>query len=1380
MKVMHVFLIFLLLPAALCFGRGKKGSAPEPIDLTKPHGIWDFKSGRRFNLGPTGMTGFFATEEYSTRQIQVRYIAKGSPAFGKIRPGDIILGVNGTPLSEVKGSRIVFLGNLIDEAETEVKGGRITFSIWRDDNYLARLVQTKATLREFDVADYRDVLRSVFKTEADLERYQADKKSKYMSADVLLATYKDLPIQARNLDVTLKLEVLGSYSETSPWDCPKVARIRERGLKHLADRIRKNPEIYVFRSGHRDGGRKSWNHLFSLLALLATDNPEYIELVKKVTHMDKSLDPPAGVAPEYWVSCDGRTWFSAYRLMYLGEYCLRTGDKEALPKLRSIARAVSRNQSAGGTWGHGQSSPSKVMNWKKGMCSGNYGAMNQAGGVCFFGLTLAQKAGINAPDVDEAVRLCANFNATWVDIGAVPYGFHEPTTKFIDSNGKNGPPGLAFNVLGDAYKAKYFGLTSAAATSEGYRTGHGGSTFGNLWPPLGASYLGKQATVEWMRRVRPYYTMLRRHDGSFTYAGKHGMGEEFTEGGLFDPTAMAVLRYCVPFGRLYMTGRGSTPAMQATDREIMHLKDIIGTADKPWNEIPSRELIARLDNFSPNVREHRYIPELIKRHEAGDATVVPALFEALEHPDNRARAGAMAVIAKLGKELSLKALPQARKSLTDPADVVAIQAVELFKAAYAPNYPKDALETLLKVAVIKGREKTCDKGNALFALAKCLICESSNFSRDPYGQGLEPEFVRHVLQRFLSMDPRNDLAGGMLQNWPRDAVVKTAGAVYFAASTRQINGKMFAGGGERGFRALLRKYDYEEVGTTTMETAIRRMRLPRLVETLNRDNQNLGRRNYYPENLAPNPAGAQIILPYFRKYVEAYPVPASLALIQTIERAGRPESARSLRQEAMALFYQDLDARKTKEEKVKFCRWVLVPSQKFWFRQLAAQKALLELIGIEAIPHLIPYIWHEYWPLADQARDLIRSIKGPEAEKALVEVATGKDPYAAAAALDLLGQRRDPAGATVGRRLLATHPDHRVRGSASTALMGGSKCAAVEEILESMKTMTLIMDGWMGGELLGRYEEALLLGAQDPTAGATVCAAIRKLIPAAPESIRGTLFFVIGRVGGKENLELLKSIATGKTVCARIKGNVVKEIEADDIDNEQIGASLSQGTSAENDDGDGPVDDAEGDHRKMQDLDIRNAIEAISFSRDVAATQMMLHILNHYKETEHADFVMRTVYRRFVNGGNVLGQVPEEVYLDLARRIFEIKKNGVTLEWIGALKTQKSFDLLFQMMKGNAKSETLLLHATTNLEKYANERSRVLSKEERLSLAAFLAGPRDFVAEIVAKPVEKTWGRTDGTKGAGNRQKRDAAMATRNELKGALKKLENLIKNLNR
>ena len=69
--------------------------------------------------------------------------------------------------------------------------------------------------------------------------------------------------------IVVKLPVLGTYSATAPYDCPKSKRILEQGCKALAKRIagpsyRQSP---ITRS-------------LNALALLASGNPEYLPLVK--------------------------------------------------------------------------------------------------------------------------------------------------------------------------------------------------------------------------------------------------------------------------------------------------------------------------------------------------------------------------------------------------------------------------------------------------------------------------------------------------------------------------------------------------------------------------------------------------------------------------------------------------------------------------------------------------------------------------------------------------------------------------------------------------------------------------------------------------------------------------------------------------------------------------------------------------------------------------------------------------------------------------------------------------------------------------------------------------------------------------------------------
>ena len=71
-------------------------------------------------------------------------------------------------------------------------------------------------------------------------------------------------------EVVVKLPVLGSYSATAPFDCPKSKRILEQGCKALAEKVAKS-------SHQEDPIVRSLN----ALALLASGDPAYLPLVKK-------------------------------------------------------------------------------------------------------------------------------------------------------------------------------------------------------------------------------------------------------------------------------------------------------------------------------------------------------------------------------------------------------------------------------------------------------------------------------------------------------------------------------------------------------------------------------------------------------------------------------------------------------------------------------------------------------------------------------------------------------------------------------------------------------------------------------------------------------------------------------------------------------------------------------------------------------------------------------------------------------------------------------------------------------------------------------------------------------------------------------------------
>lgn len=133
--------------------------------------------------------------------------------------------------------------------------------------------------------------------------------------------------------IELKLQVMGSYSDASPYNCPKAKKILEQGLAVLA----KNPD--------KDNGLHT-----NELALLAAGRPEDIEMVRKSARAVAASTPEVEAL---WKESDHggmRTWHHGYNNLFLCEYYLATGDKTVLPAIRSYTTTIARGQGVFGTW----------------------------------------------------------------------------------------------------------------------------------------------------------------------------------------------------------------------------------------------------------------------------------------------------------------------------------------------------------------------------------------------------------------------------------------------------------------------------------------------------------------------------------------------------------------------------------------------------------------------------------------------------------------------------------------------------------------------------------------------------------------------------------------------------------------------------------------------------------------------------------------------------------------------------------------------------------------------------------------------------------------------------------------------------------------------
>ena len=458
-------------------------------------------------------------------------------------------------------------------------------------------------------------------------------------------------------EVALKLPVLGNYSATAPFDCPKSKRILELGCEALAKRI--------LAPGYKpDPIPRSLN----ALALLASGNPKYLPLVKK------EAEWAAGFS-----SKSMQTWHYGYVTTLLAEYVLATGDTSVLPGLRRLALEAAHGQSAVGSWGHGFARPDGRL--------GGYGMMNSPGVPLTISLVLARSAGVKEPAVDLAIERSAKLLRFYIGKGSIPYGDHHPWTETHDDNGKNGMAAVLFNLLGEANGAEFFSRMSVASHGPERDCGHTGNFFNMLWAMPGVALSGPNATGAWTKEFGGWYSDLARQwDGTFAHQGPPEPGRDSYHG--WDASGGYLLACAMPLKKIHLTGKrpSAVPQLDADAAQSLIL-DGRGWNNKDrktaYDKLDVAQLLTRLGSWSPTVRE-RAAAALARRK----GMTVPPLLELLESPRIEARYGACDALGSLGGAAA-PAVPALRKSLQHPDLWLRVQAADALAAIGRP-----AMETL--------------------------------------------------------------------------------------------------------------------------------------------------------------------------------------------------------------------------------------------------------------------------------------------------------------------------------------------------------------------------------------------------------------------------------------------------------------------------------------------------------------------------------------------------------------------------------------------------------------------------------------------------------------------------------------------------------------
>jgi hypothetical protein len=511
-----------------------------------------------WNLGPTGLRGWMFCDKLVTKDARQVLITK----VERNSPAAEVFEV-GDVLLGVSGQPFYFdprteLGRAVTQAETEAGAGKLTLTRWR---------------------------------------------------------------AGEAKEVVVQLPVLGCYSPTAPYDCPKSQRIFELGCEALAARMAK--------ANYPDRGcRDPIPRCLNALALLSSGNAEYLPLVKR----------EAQWAADY--SSDSmQTWHYGYCIMLLAEYVMATGDQSVMPGLRRLALDAAHGQSAVGSWGHGFA--------KKDGRLGGYGMMNAPGLPLTISLVLARQAGVQDPEVARAIEQSARLLRFYIGKGAVPYGDHHPWIETHEDNGKCGMAAVLFNLLGEPDGAEFFSRMSVASHGPERDCGHTGNYFNILWSLPGVAQAGPNATGAWMKEFGGWYFDLARNcDGSFPHQGPPEPGYDSYGG--WDSTGGYLLAYAMPLKKICLTGKSPKLAPQldaATAQALIEdgrgwdNKDRNGTYDR----FSTEQLLERLASWSPIIRE-RAAMALSRRKEVP----LPELLKLLAAPELEARYGACQALVALG------------------------------------------------------------------------------------------------------------------------------------------------------------------------------------------------------------------------------------------------------------------------------------------------------------------------------------------------------------------------------------------------------------------------------------------------------------------------------------------------------------------------------------------------------------------------------------------------------------------------------------------------------------------------------------------------------------------------------------------------------------
>ncbi len=526
---MHAFGVQLFVTMAAIIASSQAAENPPGLpDLTQ--GVTVNRE-QTYNLGATGLRGWIYTKAASNHDSQQGRTTTAARQIlvthvGQQSPADGVVQVNDVILG-AGGKPFAFdarqcLAKAIQEAETDARSGVLQLSLWRN---------------------------------------------------------------GKPKSVRLKLKVMGSYSATAPFNCPKSKLIFDEACKVLE----KEPLTC------------SWAGAVNGLALLATGDAKYLP---KLTEYAHQLGPRS---LKLELKDGSVIWDWGYRNVFLCEYFLLTGDQDVLHAINEYTVTLAKGQSMYGTFGHGVSELTPTGKLHGSIAP--YGPVNAAGLVGNLAIVMGKMCGVNDPEVDPAIERAAKFFGYYVDKGAIPYGEHEAWASH-ENNGKNSIAAVMYTLQkGYLAESRYY-AKMVTASYQNREYGHTGQGLGYLWGALGANTGGPDALAAYFSQISWHLDLVRRCDGSFTYDGSEQYGGGKTDNDTYfgnsgynglSPTASYVLTYALPLKKLYITGKDADQAKWLSKTDVA-AAIASGRFDLDRQTLSVEELLTALGDWSPIAR----------------------------------------------------------------------------------------------------------------------------------------------------------------------------------------------------------------------------------------------------------------------------------------------------------------------------------------------------------------------------------------------------------------------------------------------------------------------------------------------------------------------------------------------------------------------------------------------------------------------------------------------------------------------------------------------------------------------------------------------------------------------------------------------------------